>query len=100
MLIWDFLKNQSNIRKHSLSFDEASELFKIPAHLVLEDYDFEHSVTEDRIISIGPIRRGLIYVVSAEQDEGDTIRLISARFATAEERKRYEKSILRWNDER
>ena len=90
---WDPDKNQANIKKHGLSFEEASELFKIPGHLVLELYDFEHSGEEDRIISIGPIQRGVIVVVSVERDDGNTIRLISARFASTAEQKRYERAI-------
>lgn len=90
---WDPLKNRANIKKHGLSFEEASELFELPDHLVLEIYDFEHSTTEDRIISIGPIHRGVIVVVSVERDDGDILRLISARFSTRTEQKRYETVI-------
>ena len=84
---WNPLKNQANIKKHGLSFEEASELFKLPSNMVLELYDFEHSDTEDRTISIGPIIRGLIVVVSVERDDSDILRLISARFATQTEQK-------------
>lgn len=90
---WDPVKNQANIKKHGLSFEEATELFELPEHLVLEIYDFEHSTTEDRIISIRPIHRGVIVVVSVERNDGDILRLISARFATRTEQKRYETVI-------
>ena len=64
------------------------------AHIIiLELYDFEHSLNEERIISIGPIHRGLIVVVSVERNKGNVIRLISARFATKTEQQRYEKVI-------
>ena len=96
---WDSAKNQANIEKHGLSFEEASELFKLPEDLILEEYDFEHSIDEDRIISIGPIFRGVIIVVSVERYDGNTIRLISARFASSVELKRYEELIARMNDE-
>jgi uncharacterized DUF497 family protein len=96
---WDPEKNQSNIEKHGLSFEEASELFKMPENLVLEEYDFEHSLTEDRIISIGPILRGITVVVSVERNDGDTIRLISARFASTAEQKRYVEVIAGMKDE-
>ncbi len=69
------MKNQENIKKHRLSFDEASELFRLPENLILEEYDFGHSIDEDRIISIGPIVRGMIVA-------GEVIRLINARFAS------------------
>ena len=90
---WDPAKNQANIRKHNLSFEEASELFSLPGNLILEEYDFEHSITEDRIISVGPILRGVIVVVSVEYDDEDIIRLISARFASTVEQKRYEEAV-------
>jgi len=90
---WDSLKNQANIKKHRISFEEASELFELPHNLILELYDFEHSLNEDRVISIGPIHRGVIVVVSVERNEGNSLRLISARFATKTEQQRYEQSI-------
>lgn len=96
---WDPLKNLANIKKHGLSFEEASELFKLPEHFVLELYDFEHSITEDRIISIGPIHRGVIIVISVDRDDGDILRLISARFATQKEQKRYETAIAEVSNE-
>lgn len=90
---WDSNKNQSNKKKHGLSFEEASELFKLPGYLILELYDFEHSINEDRIISIGPISSGLIVVVSVERNDSDILRLISARYATQTEQKQYEAAI-------
>ncbi len=44
------------------------ELFNVPSHLILVQYDFKHSLTEDRIISIGPINRGIVIVISTERD--------------------------------
>jgi uncharacterized protein len=78
---------------------EASELFELPDNLILELYDFEHSLNEDRIISIGPIRRGVIVVVSVERNEEDVLRLISARFATKTEQQRYEQVIAGETDD-
>ena len=82
---WDNNKNSANKKKHGLSFEEASELFNLPADNILELYDFDHSENEDRIISIGPINRGVILVVNTERNHGDIIRIISARFATKTE---------------
>jgi hypothetical protein len=55
---------------------------------ILEIFDEHHSDAEDRFIAIGPIERGLVLVVWTERD-GDTIRIISARWATARERRLY-----------
>ena len=80
---WDPAKNAANRRTHGISFEEASELFTSGVDY-LELFDAAHSETEDRFIAIGPIQRGLVLVVLTEQDE-DTIRIISARWATKRE---------------
>ncbi|HEV7239434.1 MAG TPA: BrnT family toxin [Thermoanaerobaculia bacterium] len=59
---WDDVKNRVNQRTHGVSFEEASDLFRSGVDY-LEIFDDEHSVTEDRFIAIGPIRRGLVLVV-------------------------------------
>ncbi len=55
----------------------------------LEIYDEEHSDEEDRFIAVGPIRRGVIVVAYTERDD-DVLRILSARMATKDERKRFE----------
>ena len=84
---WDHAKNPANVQKHGVSFEEARELFRSGVDY-LEIFDDEHSVVEDRFIAIGPIRRGLVLVVWTERDE-QTIRIISARWATKGERSLY-----------
>ena len=81
---WDDAKNLANQRNHGISFEEASELFRSGVDY-LEIFDDEHSLTEDRFIAIGPIRRGLVLIVWTERDE-ETIRIISARWATTGEK--------------
>ena len=81
---WDPAKNASNEHKHGVSFEEAAELFTSGVEY-LEIFDDAHSVDEDRFIAIGPIRRGLVLVVHTEQDE-NTLRIISARWASKRER--------------
>ena len=56
--------------------------------------DFDHSEDEDRIRSIGPIERGVILVVSTELEDEATVRIISARFASPAERRRYAEMIV------
>jgi hypothetical protein len=84
---WDPEKSARNLRIHSVSFDEASELFTTDAP-VLEVYDVEHSQTEDRYKSMGPIGRGLVLVVWTERT-GDIVRIISAWWATKSEQQLY-----------
>jgi uncharacterized DUF497 family protein len=84
---WDQAKNLTNQRKHGVSFEEAKELF-VSSVDYLEIFDDVHSDVEDRFIAIGPISRGLVLVVWTERDE-DTIRIISARWASTHEQKLY-----------
>jgi uncharacterized DUF497 family protein len=82
-VIWDESKNRTNRKKHGISFEEASVLF-YQGDDYLEIFDEAHSDEEDRFIAIGPIKRGLVLVVHTECAE-DTVRLISARWATKRE---------------
>ena len=83
-LSWDPAKAESNVRKHGVSFEEASELFTSGVDF-LEIFDDAHSESEERFIAIGPIRRGLVLVVWTERDD-ETVRIISARWAMPRER--------------
>jgi uncharacterized DUF497 family protein len=84
---WDEAKNLANQRKHGVNFQEAKELF-VSGIDYLEIFDERHSDFEDRFIAIGPISRGLVLIVWTERDE-DTIRIISARWATKREQNLY-----------
>ena len=84
---WDEHKNILNQERHDVSFEEAQAVFD-PRINALEIYDQLHSVSEERFITIGPIRRGLVLVVWTERDE-DVVRIISARWATKNEAERY-----------
>lgn len=86
-LSWDQAKSRENQRKHGISFEEAGELFSSGVDY-LEIYDDEHSDLEDRFIAIGPLKQRLVLVVWTEREE-DTIRIISARWATRREQSVY-----------
>lgn len=86
-LIWNQAKNRANQGKHGIAFEEASALFEAGTDY-LEIYDEEHSDDEDRFIAIGPIRGGIVVVVTTEWNE-DVLRVISARWATLRERAMY-----------
>ena len=87
---WDDAKSKANRRKHGLDFDEASELF-LSGVDYLEIFDEAHSDSEERFMAIGPIRGGVVIVVWTERPE-DTIRIISARWATEGETERYRRA--------
>lgn len=80
---WSLKKEKQNIKKHGLSFQEASKIFTGRSDY-LELYDDLHSEDEDRFIAIGLIVKGVIVVVYVERDF-ETIRIISARKATKTE---------------
>lgn len=84
---WDNEKARINLKKHGVSFGEATEVFDDPN--VVEAEDTEHSVEEARFVIIGYSTRRLLFVVFAER-RGDLIRIISARPPTAAERRAYE----------
>jgi uncharacterized DUF497 family protein len=86
---WDDAKAQVNLAKHGVSFGEATEVFYDPNGL--EDYDAEHSETENRFFIIGLSSRRLLYVIYAER-LSDAIRIISARKADQVERQTYERT--------
>ncbi len=81
---WDEQKEESNIRKHHISFNIAKRVFNDVNRI--EIYDIQHSIDEDRYNTIG-IVENVLFVVYTERKE--TIRLISARLATEKERSLY-----------
>ncbi len=84
---WSQDKATSNQRKHNVTFEEASSVFADALSLVIED--MLHSEEEVRSIIVGlSVRQRLLVVVYTET--GNTTRIISARLATARERKQYE----------
>ena len=84
---WDSGKAAENLRKHRISFDEAATAFFDPLSMTVSDPD--HSVGERRFITMGASSGGRLLVVS-HTERGSTLRIISARLASASERKRYE----------
>jgi hypothetical protein len=92
---WDHATDLANQRKHGVSFEEASELFRSDVDY-LEILDDGHSGAEDRFIALGPIRRGLILIMTERHEE--TIRIISARWATKNEQRLYESYLRGSND--
>lgn len=84
---WDEQKNQYNIIKHNVSFNEAKTIFYDKNYLKLEDIN--HSINEDRFFAIGKsLYRNVLFVCFCMR-EGNTIRIISARYAKKVEREVY-----------
>ena len=84
---WDPAKAAANLRKHGVAFEEASPVFRNPLAKVLPDPT--HSEREQRSLILGHSAGGrLLLVVFTETEE--RIRIISARDASARERREYE----------
>lgn len=86
-LEWDAKKAAANLRKHGVSFEEATTVFGDPLSLTISDPD--HSESEARFLDLGLSHRGRVLVVSYTE-RGDQIRIIGARLANRMERKTYE----------
>ena len=84
---WDRDKEKRNFKKHAISFDEAVTVFYDPLSATFADPD--HSIEEDRFVTVGYSSQRRLFVVS-HTDRGDAIRIISARPVTVSERKRHE----------
>jgi uncharacterized DUF497 family protein len=87
---WDPQKATSNLRRHNVSFGEAATVFSDPLSTTVPDPD--HSLDEDRSITIGLSHRGRLLMV-AHTERGDHIRIISARELTRTERAQYEEGF-------
>ncbi|MBI4517587.1 MAG: BrnT family toxin [Deltaproteobacteria bacterium] len=83
----DSRKAEANLRKHGVSFEEASTVFGDPLAATRDDPD--HSVDENRYLTMGYSNRQRLLVVS-HCDEGEDVRIISAREPTSKERRQYE----------
>jgi uncharacterized protein len=91
-VVWDEAKNLANQKKHDVSFEEARVLFD-QRRDYLEIFDEAHSDEEDRFIAVGLIERGLVLVVYTTRDDEDTLRIISARWATNREKELFRNHI-------
>lgn len=88
---WDERKNQENIRKHGITFQDAETVFSDEHALLIGDS--EHSEVEDRFILLGLSADLHTMVVCHCYRRGALIRIISARKATRREREQYNR---RW----
>ena len=90
---WDSSKGRQNAKKHRVAFERAATVFLDPNALSV--FDEQHSETEERWITLGLDHTGMLLVVShtyrEETKMSAKVRLISARKATKNERKQYER---------
>jgi uncharacterized DUF497 family protein len=85
---WDPRKANANLKKHGISFEEAKSVFYDDRARLIDDPD--HSDEEDRFVLLGLSHSLRVVVVChCYRGDGDVIRIISSRKATARESKTY-----------
>jgi uncharacterized DUF497 family protein len=90
---WDPNKAAGNIRKHGISFEEASSAFYDERSRLI--YDPDHSQDDDRYILLGVSEESRLLMVCHLYKENDRlIRIISARPATKDERRQYQEFLV------
>ena len=90
MFEWDARKAAVNWTKHGVSFDEAATVFG--DHDALDGPDLYHSERESRFLRLGRAATGRVLIVSytvRRREDGESIRIISARRASRQERTAY-----------
>jgi uncharacterized DUF497 family protein len=92
---WDDLKNEGNLRKHGFSFETAALVFEDPQCFLFVE---RTEGGEERWHAIGSIQGSLVFLTVAhtygEEPGIQIVRIISARRATRQERKRYAEAIF------
>jgi uncharacterized DUF497 family protein len=90
---WDPAKARQNTRKHRITFERGATVFLDPNALSL--FDDQHSEEEERWITLGLDETGVLLVLShtyhEETENSARVRLISARKATKNEKKQYQR---------
>jgi hypothetical protein len=84
---WDPAKAAANVRKHGVSFEEASTA--LADELAVTGADPDHSKGGSRFVTFGISSAGRLLVV-AHSERGERLCIISARLATKRERRIYE----------
>ena len=87
---YDPRKAAANLRKHSISFDEAASSLLDPCALVRHDPD---APDEARFVLVGMSNKARLLTVCYTLRQEDTVRLISGRKSTQRERNQYAKRI-------
>jgi len=87
---WDETKAAVNRTKHGVSFEEAATVFGDPE--ALDGADLRHSELESRSLRLGRAATGRLLIVAytvRRRGDGESIRIISARRASRNERAAY-----------
>jgi uncharacterized DUF497 family protein len=93
---WDPAKAKANQKKHGVSFELATTVFRDPRALSV--FDEEHDENEERWITLGSSANGTVLAVchtfqEMPSDDSVALRIISARKATRKEQRQYEANL-------
>lgn len=91
---WDEAKNRLNVEKHGVSFEQAALIFD---GFTVDRIDNRFDYGESRELSIG-LLEGVAVLVVVHTDRDGVCRIISARQARKDERKRYEQAVRQATD--
>ena len=85
---WDQTKASANSKKHGVTFEEARTVFF--DEFAVQFFDEDHSSEEERFLLLGLSSDAkLLLVCHCEREQGDVIRIVSARKATKREAAHY-----------
>jgi uncharacterized protein len=90
---WDVAKAESNRKKHGISFETAVRVFADPYALTEQDRIENGEYRWQTLGMVDGLTLLLVAHVDREDDGSDVIRIISARRANRQERKRYEQEV-------
>lgn len=83
--IFDLKKRKANLKKHGYDFEDAQQVIESGLTVTFEDRRFDYD--EQRFITLGMLRGGVVVIATEETDE--IIRVISMRKAERNEEKIY-----------
>lgn len=85
---WDENKNQINMKKHGIDFNDAITIFDDDDRI--EAIDDRKDYGEERMQVIGEAKPGILMAVYTWRDNRNSRRMISARTASRKERAIYQ----------
>lgn len=85
---WDEAKNQANIAKHGLSFEDAEHVFAGPC-VTFEDDRLDYG--EMRLVTLGLLAGRLVVIAHTSRDDGT--RIISMRKGNRREQRIYQERL-------
>jgi len=87
---WDEAKNAANRKKHGIGFETAALVFDDPRHISILDRHVEGEERWQTLGRIGPFVVVMVAHVVKDIEGEEIIRIVSARRATAHERRAYD----------